>query len=122
VESLLFSFIETMIPSVFGMPIQMVFLRFSPENDPMFNEKSRKVFMDYMNKRDGLLKKHGLKSLAGWYIPYEHLTITVLEGSLDAINKLSMEPEFIAVTAYATAETKVALVAEEGMKMLKQAK
>jgi hypothetical protein len=104
------------------MPIQMVFMYFSPESDPMFNEKSRKVLMDYMSKREALHKKHGVKSLAGWFVPYEHLLISVLEGSLDEINKLSMEPDNVALYPYATCETKFALSAEESMKMMKQAK
>lgn len=95
------------------MPTQIVFMRFSPENDPMFNEKSRKALIEYMSKREALLKKHGVKSLGSWTVPGEHLTISVLEGSLDAMNKLSMEPEYIALNAYSTIEMKVALE-EEG--------
>jgi hypothetical protein len=55
------------------MPIQINFLRYSPENDPSFNEKSRKVLMEYLSKRDGLLKKHGIKMLGSWTVPAEHL-------------------------------------------------
>ena len=90
------------------MPTQIAFMRFSPENDPMFNEKARKVFTEYTSKREALLKKHGVKSLGGWVIAHEHLLISVLEGSLDAIQRLSMEPENVALNAYATYETKIA--------------
>jgi hypothetical protein len=122
-ESLLFNFIEIMIPRVFGMPIQINFVRTSPENDVMFNEKARKATMGYMSKREGLLKKHGIKDLGAWVVLGEHLTIFVGEApSLDAFQKLMMEPEYIALTAYATIERKVVLSMEEAMKMLKQAK
>jgi len=100
----------------------MVFMWFSPENDPMSNEKARKVLMEYLSKREALLKKHGVKGLAVWLVLYEHLLISVLEGSLDEIHKLSMEPEHMALYPYATFETKTALSAEEATKMLKQAK
>jgi hypothetical protein len=104
------------------MPIQINFLRYSPENDPSFNEKSRKILMEYLSKRDGLLKKHGVKMLGSWAVPAEHLYLSAVEGSLDAIQKFMMEPESIATTAYATWETKVALSGEEAAKMLKKAK
>jgi hypothetical protein len=104
------------------MPIQMAFMQFSPETDPMFNEKSRKVLMDYMGKREALHKKHGVKSLASWLVPYEHLLISVVEGSLDGINNLSMEPDNVAIYAYCTYDMKIALSVEEATKMLKQAK
>jgi hypothetical protein len=122
-KSLLFNFIEMMIPRVFCMPIQISFIKSSPENDAMFNEKARKVTMELMSKRDGLLKKHGIKSLGMWVVPIEHLVIIVDEApSLDAFQKLFREPEFMACFAYMTVETKVALSSEEAMKMLRQAK
>jgi hypothetical protein len=105
------------------MPIQIFLSKFSPETDAMFNEKARKVMMELMSKRDGLLKKHGIKELGSWFVPTEHLLIIVDEAqSLDDFQKLLMEPEFIAATAYCSIETKVALSMAEATKMLKQAK
>ena len=105
------------------MPIQIFFNKTSPETDPMFNEKARKVMMDLMSKRDGLLKKHGIKELGNWFVPSEHLVIIVDEAqSLDDFQKLAMEPEYTAMLAYLTYETKVALSAAEAMKMMKQTK
>ena len=102
------------------MPIQIFFVRGSPENNPVFNEKARKVTMELMAKVDGLRKKHGIKNLGWWIVPNEHLTILVDEApSLDAFQKLLMEPEFIAMTAYYSIETKVAITPEEVMKMMK---
>jgi hypothetical protein len=69
------------------------------------------------------LKKHRIKSLGIWVVPAEHLTILVDEApSLDAFQKLMKEPSWIPITAYATVGTKVAISAEEAVKMLKQAK
>ncbi|MGD0804964.1 MAG: hypothetical protein ABSA11_12930 [Candidatus Bathyarchaeia archaeon] len=102
------------------MPIQIFFLKYSPENDSRFNEKVLKVTMDLMAKREGLLKKHGIKDLGLWLVPTEHLTIIVDEASsLDAFQKLLMEPEFVAINAYCSIETKVAITAEEAMKMMR---
>ena len=42
------------------MPIQLFFVRNSPESNPMFNEKARKVNMELLSKRDELYKKHEL--------------------------------------------------------------
>jgi hypothetical protein len=105
------------------MPIQIFFTKLSPENDPMFNEKARKVFMEFISKREALLKKHGIKGIGGWFVPMEHLLLVIDEApSLDAFQKFLMEPEWMALLAYGTVETKIALSAEEATKMLRQAK
>jgi hypothetical protein len=122
-KSLLSSFIEIMVPRVFGMPIFLLIGRHSPENCPMFNEKARKVWTEYFSKEDGLLKKHGVKSLGSWIVGTEHLSVGVFEApSLDAFEKLGMEPQVLALTAYMTYEIKLALSMEEVAKMLRQAK
>jgi len=105
------------------MPIFLVISRHSPENCPMFNEKARKVYIEWLSKLDGLMKKHGIKNLGGWGVTSEHLTVMVAEApSLDAFQKLGMEPEILALSAYETYEIKLASSMEEAMKMLKQAK
>jgi uncharacterized protein (DUF1330 family) len=105
------------------MPTYLMISKHSPENCPMFNEKTRKVYMDYLSKRDGLLKKHGIKMLGWWNIHLEHLIVAVLEmPSLDAFQKFTMEPEFNALTAFSTYEMKMASTMEEAQKMLQQAK
>jgi hypothetical protein len=53
VESLLSGFSEIEIPRVFCMPTFLMISRHSPENCPMFNEKTRKVMMECMDKIDG---------------------------------------------------------------------
>jgi hypothetical protein len=104
----------------FDMPIQIFFNRTSPENSPVFNEKSRKATMELFSKRAALLKKHGIKELGSWAVPAEHLIIIVDEApSLDDFQKLMMEPEFAACFAFMTSKTKAAYSMEEWMKMLK---
>jgi hypothetical protein len=95
----------------------------SSENCPMFNEKARKMYMEYLSKRDGLLKKHGIKMLGWWNAHLEHLIISVLDiPSLEAFQKFTMEPEFLALTAYATYELKMVNTLVEVEKMLKKTK
>lgn len=105
------------------MPKFLLISRHSPENCPMFNEKARKVFMEYVSKLDGILKKHGMKMLGNWTVPTEHLSVLVFEApSSEAFEKCGMEPEVLALSAYETYEVKSALGMEEAMKMLRQAK
>jgi hypothetical protein len=105
------------------MPTFLLISKHSPENCPMFNEKTRKVYMQYLSKRDRLLKKHGIKMAGWWNIHLKHLMIAALEmPSLDAFQKFAMEPEFNALTAFATYEIYMASTMEEVEKMLRQAK
>jgi hypothetical protein len=88
----------------------------------MFNEKARKVMMEYMDKIGGIEKKYGCKRLGSWGVPNEHLSFEVFEGSFEAFQKAGMEPVILALSAYETYEVKVATSTEEATKMLKQAK
>ncbi len=47
--------------------------RSSPENSPVYNEKSRKMVLELVDKFEELLKKHGVKMIGGWVVPSEHL-------------------------------------------------
>jgi uncharacterized protein with GYD domain len=99
------------------MPIFLVFGTHHSENCPMFNEKARKVFREYVSKRDGLLKKHGVKMIGSWTVIGEHLAVWVFEAaSSDAFGKFLMEPELMAVNTFETMEVKMALSSDEVMK------
>jgi len=103
------------------MPTFVLISRHSPENCPMFNEKARKVLLELAGKMDGLLKKHGVKMLGSWNVPTEHLALDVYEApSLDAFEKLGMEPEIVALSKFETYEIKLAYGMEESMRMLQQ--
>jgi hypothetical protein len=93
------------------------------ENCPMFNEKARKLYMEYMSKRDGLLKKHGIKEIGWWNVHLEHLIVSVWDiPSLEAFQKFTMEPEFLALTAFSTYEMKMANTLAEVKEILQKAK
>ena len=105
------------------MAVFFMVSRHSPENCPMFNEKARKLWLDYANESEELLKKYGGKSLGAWVVPTEHLSYWVFEvPSLDAYQKLGMEPLILELSKIETYEIKLAYSMEEVTEMLQQAK
>jgi hypothetical protein len=101
------------------MPTFLMISRHSPENCGLYNEKAKKVFLAYMDKMDSWSKKYGIKVLASCSVPHEHLAVMVFEASFDAVQKLSMEPEAMAMGAYTTTEVKAALNREESLKLMR---
>jgi len=107
------------------MPTFMVISRHSPEYCPEFNEKVRKAVLELMGKMDGLLKKHGVKMVGAWFgfVPSAHTNYMVYEApSVEALQKLSMEPDVLAASAYDSQETIIVKSLEEIMKELQPAK
>jgi hypothetical protein len=89
----------------------------------MFNEKTRKVMMEVMDKIDGLMKKHGVKRLGSWTVPNEHLTFEVYEApSIEALTKLFMEPVCFQLGSFETGEIKLAFSTEEQAKLFPKTK
>lgn len=102
------------------MPIFLLISRHSPENCPMFNEKAKKVFLEYSSKIPAIMKKYGGKMLGVYGVHTEHLTVSIIEApSLEAFQKASMEPEILALSEYESYEVKLAYSGEDAMKMLK---
>lgn len=105
------------------MPTLLMISRHSPENCPMFNEKARKLWLEYISKSGELAKKYGCKSIGAWQVPTEHLYVAVLEiPSIKALEKLATEPLFFAFGAYETYEVKLAYNMEELGQILQQIK
>jgi len=95
----------------------------SPESCPMFNEKTMKVMMEFMDKIDGLAKKYGVKRLGSWTVPNEHLTFEVYDApSLEVLAKLFMEPALLPLGAIMKCEIKLAFSIEEQAKLLPKTK
>ena len=106
------------------MVILLFISRHSTENCPLYNEEMRKMMLEekVMEKREKIMRKHGVKQIGGWMVPSEHLIIQVMEAlSLEAYQKFELEflPLYYKTT---TTEMKVAYSMEEIMKMLQQAK
>ena len=101
----------------------MVISNHSPEYCPENNEKVRKATLQLLGKADELLKKHEVKLVGAWFgfVPSEHLHYMVFEAlSVEAFQKLRMEPEFRAASAYDTQETRIVKSLEEITKELQQ--
>jgi len=105
------------------MPTFMVIARHSPENCDWFNEKSRKVTLEFVGKSDKLLKKHGVKMVGAWTSePAGHQSFVVFEApSVEAFQKFNMEPKILALSAYRTFETTTVISMEEEMKLRQKA-
>ena len=101
----------------------MLFLqtsRHAPESCPMHNEKVKKASVDLMAKMDQLTKKHGIKVVGGWHSPGDHFFVIVYDApNMEAMLKMSMEPEVMAWSSYHMSEMKPVMTLEESMKLLK---
>jgi hypothetical protein len=105
------------------MPRFVLISKHSPENCPMFNAKSRKIYMEAMEKIDALMKKHKVKLLASATVPNEHTDYEIYEApSFEAFDELGMEPAIIAMGEFLTMEIKPAMSPEETAQMFKHMK
>ena len=77
--------------------------------------------MELISTMNSLTKKHGIKQLGAWTDFPEHIIYMVFEGSLDAMQKLQMEPCITAWLSWNTMERKIVNKNEEILKMLKEA-
>ena len=101
------------------MPTFIIISRHSPENCPMFHEKAKKLWVEYIGESEELFKKHGLRRLGGWVVPSEHLSIGVFEApNLEAFQGFMMDPVCLPFSAYETMEVKLAFSMEEAGQML----
>ena len=102
------------------MPTFIMISRHSVENCPMNNEKTKKLVLDVTSKLGELANKHGIKIVGSWTVIPEHLMIQVYEApSLETFLKLQREPEIMKWIANNTTEIKLAMTAEESIKLLK---
>ena len=104
------------------MPTFMTVSKHTPENCPMFSEKHRKSFQEMMAKMENLTKKHGVKMIGSWTNFPLHTIYMIFEGTLDAVNKLMMEPEILGMLSWNIMETTNVVTMEEVSAMLKKAK
>jgi hypothetical protein len=81
---------------------------------PVGNEKALKASMALTAKMPELLKKYGIKPIGMWSVHNEHLNVAVWDApSVEAVEKMGMEPEVLAWRCFSTAEVKVAAPMEE---------
>ena len=105
------------------MPTFLLTSRHSPEACAQFVEKSRKIALALAENIEALAKKHGVKVVGLWSAMPEHIVVSIYEApSLEAFQKLSMEPEFLAWSSCTTTKTRIVSGLEDIVKKLKQAK
>ena len=104
------------------MPVFLSISKHAPENCPAFSEKHRKSTISLLDKMESLAKKHEVKMIGSWTDFPQHLVYMVLEGSLDGIQKLQMEPELMEWLSFNSMETKTVFKNEEVLAMLKKVK
>ena len=102
------------------MPLFLMTAKHTAENCPMHNEKTKKVFTDFMSKMGPLTKRHGIKVVGSWASMPEHLTVTVLDApTAEEMIKFAREPEVMEWLSYQTTENRPVMFMEEAMKFVK---
>jgi L-rhamnose mutarotase len=103
------------------MPTFLLISRHAPESCWMFNEKTRQIHVNLLNKLESLLKKYNIKLLGAWFVLPEHTLYEVFDApSLDVFQKMSMEPEIVQWSAFNTMEIKMVATVNDVMGLLKQ--
>ena len=91
--------------------------RHTPAKCPMFNETTRKAYVEWFAKQP--FNQQGLKLDGGWTVPNEHQSFFVVEApSSEVLLQVSMQPEVVGMLASETIEVKPAVGMEAAMKLL----
>jgi L-rhamnose mutarotase len=86
----------------------------------MFNEKTRQIHVNLLNKLDSLLKKYNITLLGAWFALTEHTLYEVFDSpSLEAFQKMAMEPEIVQWSAFNTMEIRMVASVNDVMGLLK---
>ncbi len=100
----------------------MLFLQISKhtsESCPMHNQNAAKSEKNFNAKIGELLKKYQIKIVGSWVSIPEHLKVTVYDAAnMEALTKLSMEPEVMDWLGYQTTEIKPVITIEESIKLV----
>jgi muconolactone delta-isomerase len=94
--------------------------RHSIESCPMNNEKVKKATLNCMAKMEQINKKYGIKVVGMWSSPPEHMEWSVYDApSMEALIKVSMEPEVMSYLKYNITEIHPVMTVEESVKLMK---
>jgi L-rhamnose mutarotase len=103
------------------MPTFLLISRHAPESCWMFNEKTRQIHVNLLNKLGSLLTKYNITQLGAWFVLPEHSLYEVFDApSLEAFQKMAMEPEIVQWSAFNTMEIKLVATVDDVKKLLKQ--
>ena len=101
------------------MPTFLLISRHAPESCWMFNEKTRQIHLNLLNKLESILKKYNIKMLGAWFVLPEHTLYEVFDApSLDVFQKMAMEPEILQWSAFNTMEMKLVATVDDVKRFL----
>jgi hypothetical protein len=76
---------KIIIPGCFDIPIFLMIGRHHPENCPMKQRKNKKSSMEHFGKQEGLLNKHGIKSLGSCTDYGKHLMVSCMKPQVQML-------------------------------------
>lgn len=102
------------------MTIFLVISRHAPESCWLFNEKSKRIHINLLDRLDALCAKYNLSLLGCWFDIPGHTLYEVYDApSLEVFSKMGMEPEIMQWSTFNTVEIKMVTSLQEVKKMLK---
>ena len=85
----------------------------------MFNEKTRQIHLNLLNKLESILKKYNTRMMGAWFVLPEHTLYEVFEApGLDEFQKMAMEPEIVQWSAFNTMEMKLVATVDDVKRLL----
>jgi L-rhamnose mutarotase len=103
------------------MPTFLLISRHAPERCWMFDAKSKQIHRNLLDKLESLLKKYQITLLGCWFDLPGHALYEVYDApSLEAFQKMSMEPEIVQWSSFNTMEIKLVSTLDDVMTVLKQ--
>jgi hypothetical protein len=101
------------------MPTFMVISKHTPESCWMFNVKTRQIHVNLIKNLESLLKKHQTTMLGCWFDLPGHTLYEVYDcPSLEAMQKLIIEPEIAAWSSFNSIEIKLMTTVDDVSKIL----
>ncbi|MCG7855079.1 MAG: hypothetical protein MIO88_04420, partial [Methanoregulaceae archaeon] len=86
-----------------------------------FMKKTRQIHLNLLNKLESLLKKYQITLLGCWFDLPGHALYEVYDApSLEAFQKMSMEPEIVQWSSFNTMDIKLVSTLDDVMMVLKQ--
>jgi L-rhamnose mutarotase len=96
------------------MPTFLLISRHSPESCWMFNEKNHQIHRDLFNQLESLLQKYHITMIGCWFDIPGHTLYEVYDApSLEAFQKMGMEPVIAAWGSFNTMEIRMVSPLEE---------
>jgi hypothetical protein len=101
------------------MPTFLLISRHAPESCWMFNEKTRQITLDLINKFESIMEKYGIKRPGAWMDLLEQTLYEVFDApSLEAFQSMGMELEILQWSSFNKMEIKMVANVEDVRSLL----